>query len=404
MAEQTQETMTSGFGYKDKAGRFEYGKITDAAVNALKARIGVERSRNIQPRHLKDMAFTPARIRSMAIRSGDYNPLYLDRDYACKSVHGDLVVPPWALSGIEVINARTDGMPGLHAWFRGTIMEWKRPLKVGDILIGKTYLRDVKVVPSRTSGQAVVQEYESIGTNQDGEEIGRVYTSWHRAEREASKNIALNQKMRGIAQYTAEDIEKIQRDYENEFRRGGVPLYWEDVQIGEELPVTAQGPTSQAQRTVGEGGGYGTGGSGDWSVGHKQVLLDLFEKHPGLPFINEWGIPEVPVVIHNSNERCQRYLGLPGAYDGGAQRVGWTIHMLTNWAGDYGIVKKFALRFPTFNIMGDTTWCGGKVSGKRIDEDQHIVEIEYWNHNQLGITVTDGSAEMVLPSKNSPKR
>ena len=212
--------------------------------------------------------------------------------------------------------------------------------------------------------------------------------------------------MRGLAEYSPEDLMNIKADYDKEVRRGDKPRFWEDVEVGEELPFVVKGPTSQAQRGVGEGGGggmYARGEPGDWSHTNANVFK-LFERHPGLPFVNEWGIPEVPVVIHNSNERCQRYLGLPGAYDAGYQRINWTVHMLTNWAGDHGFLHKLQIRFPSFNIMGDTTWCYGRVFEKRQEDGKNIVDIEVWNDNQLGTRVTAGNAEVLLPSKADPNK
>jgi len=71
--------------------------------------------------------------------------------------------------------------------------------------------------------------------------------------------------------------------------------------------------------------------------------------------------------------------------------------MLTNGQGDDGLLKKLDLKFPTINMMGDITRCYGKVIGKRIEEGKNVVEIDVWNVNQEGDTVTTGSAEVVLP-------
>ena len=114
----SEKQLTKGFGYKDKSGRKGYGQITDEAVQALAARIGVVRTRKLEDWELEDQRFTASRIRRIAMSSGDYNPLYLDESYAAKSPYGTLVCPPWQLTEIEVTNAARDGMPGLHAWFR----------------------------------------------------------------------------------------------------------------------------------------------------------------------------------------------------------------------------------------------------------------------------------------------
>lgn len=393
--------LNTGFGFK--GGNPNYGRLTDESVEKLASRIGIERHRDYQDWELEDMRFTAGSIRRNAFSQGDYNPLYLDSDYAAQSPYGSLIAPPWVIVGIEVTNAARDGMPGLHAWFRGTTIKWTRPIKLGDYIRSVGVLTEVRRQKSKTSGEAVVQEYINTGYNNKGEEIGSMFTSWHRAERKTSKSIAKNQKMRGLAEYTPESLERIKDDLGKEVRRGNDPLYWEDVRVGEEIPFVVKGPTNQAQRGVGESGGGRIirGEPGEWSHTHGNAFK-LFERHPGLPFINEWGIPEVPVVIHNSNERCQRYLGLPGAYDAGYQRINWTVHMLTNWAGDGGYLSRLDIRFPSFNIMGDTTWCQGRVSGKRQEEGKNIIEIEVWNDNQLGTRVTEGNAEILLPSKTNP--
>ena len=193
---QAEQELSKGFGYADtKKG---YGQITDEAVAALASRIGIERTREPADWELDDSRFTAGRLRRVAFAAGDYNPLYIDMDYARRSPYGTLIAPPWVLTGIEVTNAARDGMPGLHAWFRGTTLEWDRPIKMGDYLTSKGVLTDVRRVKSQTSGEAVVQEYINTGYNQRGEVVGRMFTSWHRAERETSKDIAKNQKMRGL--------------------------------------------------------------------------------------------------------------------------------------------------------------------------------------------------------------
>ncbi|MBE7519643.1 MAG: MaoC family dehydratase N-terminal domain-containing protein [Thermoflexaceae bacterium] len=399
---QAEEQLTKGYGYADK--KKGYGQITDEAVAALASRIGVERTRGLAEWELDDSRFTAGRLRRIALASGDYNPLYTDMDYARKSPYGTLIAPPWVITGIEVTNAARDGMPGLHAWFRGTTLEWDRPIKLGDYLTSTGVLTDVRRVRSQTSGEAVVHEYMNTGYNQRREVVGRMFTSWHRAERETSKGIARNQKLRGLARYSPEDLMRIREDYAREVRRGAEPRFWEDVRTGEELPFVVKGPTNQFQRAVGESGGgigFSRGDPGDWAHTHANAFK-LFERHPGLPFVNEWGIPEIPLVIHNSNERCQRYLGLPGAYDAGYQRINWTIHMLTNWSGDLSFLRKLNIKFPSFNIMGDTTWCYGRVFDKRLDGDAHVVSVEVWNDNQLGQRVTSGEAEIVLPTRSRP--
>ncbi|MEE2881090.1 MAG: acyl dehydratase, partial [Chloroflexota bacterium] len=74
-------------------------------------------------------------------------------------------------------------------------------------------------------------------------------------------------------------------------------------------------------------------------------------------------------------------------------------HLLTNWAGDDGFVKKMYVELRRFNVVGDTTWCKGKVVGKRVEDGEKLVDLEIWGENQRGEQTTKGTATIKLPSK-----
>ena len=76
--------------------------------------------------------------------------------------------------------------------------------------------------------------------------------------------------------------------------------------------------------------------------------------------------------------------------------------MLMNWLGDHGFLRMLTIKFPQINIMGDTTWCTGKVTGKRVEDGKHIVELEVWNENEVPNIVTQATAEVVLLSRSNP--
>ena len=68
--------------------------------------------------------------------------------------------------------------------------------------------------------------------------------------------------------------------------------------------------------------------------------------------------------------------GLPGSYDYGCQRCCWMGHLLTNWMGDDGFLTKMYVELRLFNVVGDTTWCRGKVIAKREESDERLVDLE----------------------------
>ncbi len=54
-----------------------------------------------------------------------------------------------------------------------------------------------------------------------------------------------------------------------------------------------------------------------------------------------------------------------------------------------------------FNVVGDTTWCKGKVTAKRQEDGESLVDLEIWGENQRGEQTTKGSATLRLPSRQS---
>lgn len=372
----------------------EYGRITDEGIAELRKLIGVERTGSSMHGEMKAMTVSRDLIRRFAVGIADMNPLFLDEEYAKASPYGSIILPPGMLSMMERVNGATDGLPGCHTIWRHATLEWFLPLRLGDTLKSSTRLTEVREVESKFGGgKAATQDYETTVKNKDGEVMGTFKTSWLRFERRKSKSSG-KYMARPLAHYTPEEIEDIKAQYKREVRRGSQPLYWEDVQIGEEIPPKIKGPTTTISKIAFEL----AGGPGGWVVGH-ELAFELFERHKGLPFINEQGIPEVPLAIHWSNERCQRILGLPGAYEAGYERVNWMVQGYMNWMGDHGRMKKLFVKFPRFSLLGDTTWCKGKVVDKRIEGKDHIVTLDIWTDNQIEET-TRGEAEMILPSRS----
>ena len=373
-----------------------FGKITDEGIEKLRSRIGVERKGSNMHRR-GPLPLTPETVKRFALGSGDDNPLYLDRAHAEASRHGSRIAPPSITGYLERSNGASDGFPGCHTIWREASYEWARAMRVGEVLDSSSYLRHVEIIPSKFGGgRAAIQNYETVIVDESGAPIGRYDTSWHRFERSGAKK-ASTLKKRELASYTPDDIERIKADYRKERRRGADTLHWEEVQLEEEMPFVVKGPTTQISKFAFES----WMGAGGWFVGHK-LAFDLFDKHPGLPFINEQGIPEAPVAIHWSNERSQSILGLPGAYEAGYERTSWIVHMITNWMGDEGHLYQLTQRYPTFNLLGDTTWCHGTVKEKfllnePVDGKRHAVRCEIWTVNQRGDITTTGQAVVLLP-------
>jgi acyl dehydratase len=88
-----------------------------------------------------------------------------------------------------------------------------------------------------------------------------------------------------------------------------------------------------------------------------------------------------------------------GAYDIGPQRISWAQHMLTNWIGDHGFLHTLDVTVRQPNLVGDTIWWRGTVTGKAQHEGYGVVTIEVAATNQKGALSATGAASVVLPSR-----
>jgi acyl dehydratase len=94
-----------------------------------------------------------------------------------------------------------------------------------------------------------------------------------------------------------------------------------------------------------------------------------------------------------------REIGMPGAYDQGWQRINWAGHLLTNWCGDTGFVRRLDGRVTRPNLVGDLTKLSGRVVDKQIEGDEALVHLEWSGENQRGEQNCHGTATVRLPSR-----
>ncbi len=85
----------------------------------------------------------------------------------------------------------------------------------------------------------------------------------------------------------------------------------------------------------------------------------------------------------------------------GIQRHQWLLHLITNWAGDAGFVKRCRAEYRRFNFYGDVQWLAGEVVAKRVDDDgDHVVDLNVWARNQRDEMTMPGTAVVALPTRN----
>jgi acyl dehydratase len=350
--------------------------ITPEAMGALRARIG-QPVRRPEP-YIE--AATRDAIRHWAHGIGDRNPVWAERRLA----------PPTILFALDrVVSGYVGGLPGIHAMYAGTDFRWRRALREGERLVGHSTLLDLEEKTSTFARRAIKQTYRTTFVDETGE-VAAEGDSWcFRTERDTARERA-KYAARPPHVYGADDVARIREAYAHEEIRGATPRVFEDVKVGDALPEVVKGPltvTSIIAFVQGWGSLY---------VRAHGLAFDLFERHPALGIPNTFGVPEPPERVH-WDEAFARAVGVPGAYDYGPERVAWMGHLVTNWMGDDGMLARLSVQVRRHNLIGDTTWCRGRVTAATLRDGRGEVTLDLQAVNQRGEVIARGEATVVLP-------
>ena len=153
-------------------------------------------------------------------------------------------------------------------------------------------------------------------------------------------------------------------------------VYWEDVKEGDEVPQLVKNCSSQqlVQWAAGSGDFY-------------QIHYDqIFAKGTNLQ----------DIIVHGALKNA--FLG----------------QLLHDWAGDGGRIKKYGCQYRGMDYSQQEIICRGVVTGKKVEDGEHVVELEIWTEtgeptnaddgrprNPVGQKTTPGTAVVVLPSRGS---
>ena len=144
-------------------------------------------------------------------------------------------------------------------------------------------------------------------------------------------------------------------------------VYFEDVEVGSEMPPVVKGPIEQIQLTR-----Y-AGASGDFNPIHQDAAF-------------------------------ARAAGMGDVFAHGMLSMGFVAQSVTDWLG-VGTTQKVGVRFAALVRLGDVVTCRGKVVAKRpAKEPGHgpgQVDLELWAENQKGEKVVTGRATAGLVSREN---
>lgn len=141
-------------------------------------------------------------------------------------------------------------------------------------------------------------------------------------------------------------------------------VYFEDVKEGAELPSKTKGPLTVTDLV------RFAGASGDYAK------------------------------IHHDREYSKTVAGLQDIILHGQGKLAFMVHVVTDWIGLQGRVKKIGAQYRGMDLVGDSVTSKGKVVRKYTQGREHLVDLELWNANgRTGETTTVGTATVSLPSR-----
>lgn len=367
-----------------------FSKITDEAIANLRARIGEPITRVTHPFY-REVNGDAARHFAHAI--GDDNPLWTDPDYGPGTRWETQLAPPCILYSTDnVVSGAVEGLAGVHAMFAGTDWTWLRPIRVGTRMRTVATLKDMVEHQTRFAGRSFQQIYHVDFFDQDDVKLAEADSWCFRTERDTARESGTkyDKALEEMHRSTDEEIKSYFDHYRQEKPLGKTKRLWGEVKVGDKIDPVLKGPYTVTSAVC------FMQAWGNYAVRNHKLAFQYYDRHPKLAPPNQQNVPEPPVRVHWDNEFA-RTVGVPAAYDFGPERIAWLSHMLTDWIGDDGFLRKLNSQIRRHNPVGDAVWCTGAVTGKTVEGGKHLVQCEVIGRNQTGELSIKGTAEVELP-------
>ncbi|MBM3675885.1 MAG: hypothetical protein FJW88_13255 [Actinobacteria bacterium] len=380
------------------------GGITDAAIAALRARIGVPEP-HPQPPHYRRPGLDA--FRNVAVAYGDDNPLWSDEEHAATTRWGSPIAPPPLVGGDTLIGEdevtevapaqrelmKGDPLRGVHAFYSASAREWWAPLYPDRRVWRRNALVGVLDKRSDFAGRAVHEWTAQVFRDDAGTLLSGQYRLMIRTEREKAR-VRKRDDAVVIERYTDEQIAQIDAQYGRERPRGAEPRFWEDVAEGDRVGPMVKGPLTITDMVCWHSGM----GMGLYGVRPLRLGYENRKRIPRFFHRDDLNVPDVMQRVHWDPEFAKR-AGNPTTFDYGRMRETWLVHLCTDWMGDDAWLWKLDCEFRKFNYVGDTQWLDGTVTRKHLIDDRPAVDLELRAVNQRGETTTPGHATVLLPSR-----
>ena len=138
-------------------------------------------------------------------------------------------------------------------------------------------------------------------------------------------------------------------------------IYFEDVNVGDEIPKLVKNCTTQ-QLVM-------------WAAGSGDMYQIHYDKD---------------IAAGN---------GLPGVIVHGALKNAFLGQMLHDWIGDAGKIKKYSCQYRGMDVPGQDIICRGVITNKTQEGGKNLVDLDIWTEKASGEKTSPGKATVILPSR-----
>ena len=335
-------------------------------------------------------------IRHYADAIGDKNPLWRNEEYARRTRWGGIIAPPTFMDCIAptFIGSGRDYPRGMRPLVAGAKRRWFQVMRPGDkIHCIDRYLGVEEKKKEDRPYRLFVETTRRTYINQREEVVAIADSPIVTVAAGTLEDTGSAYPFRERPKYSQEELDRIHHAYEKETRRGAQVLFWEDVAAGDELTPIVAGPLDPTDSVAFMAAIQYVPAFG--------LKWDIIKADPTWCTVNpETGEYHFGDETHLVDWIARLRVGA-NAYGLAAMSEGLLCHMICNWMGDDGFLKRLECRQRRLNHLGDVSWMKGKVTKKYTDNGEHLVDLELYCENQANIIHMDGSATVRLLSRET---
>ena len=343
------------------------------------------------------------------------NLAHFDRFFAAESKWGKLVAPqsfPIVMDdGHGTAPSCVGKIPESHLLFAGDEFWHYGPRVFGGDTISNERIPFDYTIKNTGFGPTCFQRGDNFYRNQNGELIAKQRSTALRYSA-AAGGATVNKDEFEEPSWTDEELDALEERKMTWIQMmhdlGHGERWWDDVNVGDQLPERVFGPHTVASFTT-EWRSYLFSVWG--TLDRREINLEDFgftkemaghENDPIMERIN----PELTDGAYIGASRGHlfpkyaRKIGMPRAYGYGASMGAWVTDYLAGWAGEHGWVFHSTANYRGPALSGDITIQTAEVVDKMIDEEgRHLIQVKHLMKSQKGVTMCTGVAEIVLPKK-----